>query len=93
MVGLIDPGSQTAKAGARVSIPVTSLGAVAGEALTYSAAGLPPGLSVGKGGTVTGTIALTAAAKAAATYRVTVSVKNAAGATATVTFSWKVSPA
>jgi GH25 family lysozyme M1 (1,4-beta-N-acetylmuramidase) len=92
-IGLIDPGGQSAKTGARVSLPVASLGASAGEALTYSAAGLPPGLAVAKGGTVTGTVAKAAAPKAATTYKVTVSVKNAAGMTATAAFSWRVSPA
>ena len=93
MVGLIDPGGQSAKCGSRVSLAVASLGAVAGEALTYSAAGLPPGLAIAKGGTIAGTITAAAAPKAATTYHVTVTVKNAAGATATATFSWKVSPA
>jgi GH25 family lysozyme M1 (1,4-beta-N-acetylmuramidase) len=92
-VGLIDPGAQSARAGARVSLAVTSLGAAAGEALTYSAARLPPGLSLGKGGTVSGTITAAAAPKSAVTYQVTVSAKNSSGATAAVTFSWKVSPA
>ena len=92
-VGLISPGSQSAKCGSRVSVAVASLGALAGETLTYSAAGLPPGLSVGKGGTIAGTVAATAAVKAAVTYRVTLLVKNAGGATATATFNWKVSPA
>jgi GH25 family lysozyme M1 (1,4-beta-N-acetylmuramidase) len=90
MIGLIDPGNQSTKAGTQVSLPVSSLGAVAGEVLTYSAAGLPPGLSIGKGGTVTGTVTAPAAAKGAVTYRVTVSVRNATGATATATFSWTV---
>ena len=76
-----------------MSLPVASLGAAAGEALTYSAAGLPPGLAVAKGGTVTGTVAKAAAPKAATTYKVTVSVKNATGMTATAAFSWRVSPA
>jgi GH25 family lysozyme M1 (1,4-beta-N-acetylmuramidase) len=93
VIGLINPGSQSARAGARVSLPVTSLGAVAGESLAYAASGLPPGLSVGKGGTVSGTITRAAAPKAAVTYRVTVSVKNGAGATAAAAFSWRVSPA
>jgi len=93
MVGLISPGSQAGRCGSRVSLAVTSLGAQAGEALTYSAAGLPPGLSIGKGGTIAGTIAASAAAKAPVAYRVTVSVKNAAGATAAAAFSWRVSPA
>jgi GH25 family lysozyme M1 (1,4-beta-N-acetylmuramidase) len=93
VIGLINPGSQSAKSGARVSLPVASLGAAAGESLTYSAAGLPPGLAVGKSGTVTGTVTPAAAPKAAVTYPVTVSVKNGAGATATTAFSWRVSPA
>ena len=93
MIGLISPGSQSAAAGARVSLPVTSLGALAGEALTYSAAGLPPGLSIGQAGTITGTITAAAAAKGAVTYRITVSVRNAASATATAAFSWTVRPA
>jgi GH25 family lysozyme M1 (1,4-beta-N-acetylmuramidase) len=93
MIGLIRPASQSSAAGARASLPITSLGALAGEALTYSAAGLPAGLSVSQGGTVTGTITAAAAAKAAVTYRVTVSVRNAAGAKATATFNWAVRPA
>ncbi len=96
-VGLIDPGSQSARAGARVSLAVTSLGAACGETLAYSAAGLPPGLSVSKGGTISGKVSGPGAKGAApgksVTYRVTLSVKNAAGATAAAAFSWKVTPA
>jgi GH25 family lysozyme M1 (1,4-beta-N-acetylmuramidase) len=92
-VGLIDPGAQSSRAGAKVSLPVGSLGALAGEALTWTAKGLPPGLSVHPGGTVSGTIAASAARTAAVTYKVSVSVRNSAGATTTDAFSWKVSPA
>jgi len=92
MVGLIDPGGQSSLAGARVSLPVGSLGAVAGEALKYAAAGLPPGLAVTAGGTITGIITAAAPAKAA-TYRVTLSVTNGTGAKATAAFSWQVNPA
>jgi GH25 family lysozyme M1 (1,4-beta-N-acetylmuramidase) len=96
-VGLMDPGSQSARAGARVSLAVTSLGAACGETLAYSASGLPPGLSVSKGGTISGTIKGTGATAVApgksVTYRVTLSVKNAAAATAAAAFTWKVTPA
>jgi GH25 family lysozyme M1 (1,4-beta-N-acetylmuramidase) len=92
-VGLIDPGSQSSVAGARVSLPVGSLGAAAGETLKYTAGALPPGLSVTAGGAVTGTITAAAAPAKAVTYRVTLSVKNGAGATATAAFSWQVTPA
>ena len=79
--------------GARVSLPAASLGAMAGETLKYTAAGLPPGLSVTAAGTITGAVATAAAPAKAATYRVTFSAANAAGETATVSFSWQVSPA
>ena len=93
MVGLISPGRQSARYGSRVSLGVTSLGAVAGEALTYAAAGLPPGLAIARDGTIAGKITAATAPKTAVTYRVTVTVKNTAGATAAATFSWAVSPA
>jgi GH25 family lysozyme M1 (1,4-beta-N-acetylmuramidase) len=93
MIGLIYPGTQSARCGSRVSLAVTSLGAVAGEALKYSAVGLPPGLAIASGGTITGTIPAAAAPKTATTYKVTVTVKNGAGTTATAFFNWKVSPA
>ncbi len=92
-IGLISPGTQSARVGARVSLPVTSLGATAGETLSYSASGLPPGLSIAKNGTVSGTVATAAAPKAAVNYHVTVSVRNAGGATAAMAFSWGVTPA
>jgi GH25 family lysozyme M1 (1,4-beta-N-acetylmuramidase) len=92
-VGLINPGAQSARTGATVSLKVGSLGSLAGESLSYTAAGLPPGLSVHAGGAITGKVASSAAAKAAVTYRVTVSAKNTAGATATAVFSWKVTAA
>lgn len=92
-VGLISPGAQSAVTGARVSLAVASLGAMAGEVLTYSAAGLPPGLSLGPGGTITGIIGPGAAVKTPVTYRVTITVRNAAGATSAATFTWKVRPA
>jgi hypothetical protein len=72
-----------------VSLSVGSLGALAGETLTFTASGLPPGVTARAGGTLAGTVARTAAAA----YKVTVTARNASGATGTVTFSWKVSPA
>ena len=54
---------------------------------------LAPGPSPGKGGTVSGSVTMAAAAKSAVTYQVTVSAKNSSGTTAAVTFTWKVSPA
>ncbi len=92
-VGLINPGTQSWRAGQQASLQLSSLGALAGESLAYTASGLPPGLSVRAGGLVTGKVPASAAAKGAVTYRVTVTARNTAGASGSVTFSWKVAPA
>ena len=89
-VGLVNPGSQSARARARASL---QLGALGGGPLSYTASGLPPGLAVRPGGLVSGTVAASAASTAAVTYRVTVTARNGAGATGTVSFSWRVTPA
>jgi GH25 family lysozyme M1 (1,4-beta-N-acetylmuramidase) len=92
LVGLINPGSQAAKTRARVSVSVRSLGALAGEAMTWSAAGLPPGLRVGAGGTIAGTVSPSAAPVAARVYHVTISARNSAGAIEKAAFAWQVTP-
>ena len=89
VVGLIDPGSQASKGGAKVGLQVASLDAVARATLKFTASGLPPGLSITAAGDITGTIKK-GTAGAVKTYRVTVTAKNGAGATASATFSWQV---
>jgi GH25 family lysozyme M1 (1,4-beta-N-acetylmuramidase) len=89
VVGLIDPGSQASKGGAKVGMQVASLDALARATLKFTASGLPPGLSITAAGDITGTIKK-GTAGAVKSYRVTVTAKNAAGATASVTFSWRV---
>jgi GH25 family lysozyme M1 (1,4-beta-N-acetylmuramidase) len=89
VVGLIDPGSQASKGGTKVGMQVASLDAVARATLKFTAAGLPPGLSITAAGDITGTIKK-GTAGAVKSYRVTVTAKNAAGATASATFSWQV---
>ena len=61
--------------------------AQAATGTSYSATGLPPGLAISSAGTVTG------AATAAGSYTVTVTAKNAAGATGSATFVWTTTPA
>src|SRR5580693_3563081 len=89
VVGLIDPGSQASKGGTKVGLQVASLDALARATLKFTAAGLPPGLSITAAGDITGTIKK-GTAGAVKSYRVTVTAKNAAGATASATFSWQV---
>ncbi|HEY1669695.1 MAG TPA: hypothetical protein VGG54_28695 [Trebonia sp.] len=76
-----------------MSLPVTSLGATAGESLAHSASGLPPRprrrqVRDGHRDHHAGR-----RAEGRRDVPVTVSVKDGAGATATVAFSWRVSPA
>ena len=89
MVGLIDPGRQASMGGATVGMQVGSLDALCRATLTFTAAGLPPGLSITRAGDITGTITK-GTAGAVRTYRVTVAARNAAGATGSATFSWQV---
>jgi GH25 family lysozyme M1 (1,4-beta-N-acetylmuramidase) len=89
VVGLIDPGSQASKGGAKVGLQVASLDALARATLKFTASGLPPGLSITAAGDITGTIKK-GTAGAVKTYRATVTAKNATGATASATFSWQV---
>jgi beta-glucosidase len=53
-----------------------------GSGLSYTASGLPPGLAMNAAGLVTGT------ASGADTYTVTVTGRNASGASGSVTFVW-----
>ncbi len=60
------PGTRQTLAGSAVSIQVRSLNALAGQPVTYSATGLPAGLSITPGGLISGT------ASAPGAYAVTV---------------------
>jgi GH25 family lysozyme M1 (1,4-beta-N-acetylmuramidase) len=91
-VGLINPGTETLRRGKLASLTISSLGKLAGEKLTYAAAGLPPGVTLRAGGVLAGTVAKSAS-KATVTYHVTVSARNASGGTGSVVFSWNVAPA
>jgi len=89
VVGLIDPGSQASKGGAKVGLQVASLDALARATLKFTASGLPPGLSITAAGDITGTIKK-GTAGAVKTYRATVTAKNGTGATGSATFTWQV---
>jgi carboxypeptidase T len=57
----------------------------AGGTLTFTATGLPPGLSISSTGVITGT------PTTSGNYSVTVTAKDAGGGTGTTTFTWQVS--
>ncbi|MFD8599524.1 M4 family metallopeptidase [Kitasatospora sp. NPDC059646] len=77
------PGNQSTALNASVNLAIKATGGTA--PLTYSATGLPTGLSINSStGVITGT------ATAAGTYNVTVTAKDSAAKTGTASFTWTV---
>jgi GH25 family lysozyme M1 (1,4-beta-N-acetylmuramidase) len=89
VVDLIDPGTQRDAPGSLVSsLQINSLNTAAGQSLTYTASGLPSGLSISSAGQITGTISASAAPAA---YKVVVTGTNpSSGATGSASFVWEV---
>jgi beta-glucosidase len=87
-VTLADPGPQEGIAGSAVSVPVSASDSTSGQALSYSATGLPAGTSISATtGSITGTPAATG------TSTVTVTARDGSGAFASASFTWTVAPA
>jgi len=87
-VTVTNPGNQTSTTGTAVSVPISASDSASGQTLTFSAAGLPAGLSINSS---TGVIS--GAPTTAATSAVTVTATDATGASGSATFTWKVSSA
>lgn len=87
-VTVTNPGAQTGTVGTAKSLQIQASDSAAGQTLTYSATGLPAGMSINSStGLISGT------PTAAATSSTTVTVKDTTNATGTTTFSWTISPA
>ncbi len=85
-VTVTNPGSQSAVVGTAASLQVKASDSAAGQTLTYSAAGLPAGFSVNaSSGLISGT------PTAAGTSNVTVTARDATGASGSASFTWAVS--
>jgi GH25 family lysozyme M1 (1,4-beta-N-acetylmuramidase) len=80
------PGPQRSTEGDPVSLPMYSLAALAGQTVTYTAAGLPPGLSISATGEITGVIS------DSGSYPVTVIEVPSSGPPQSVSFTWTVRP-
>ncbi|PYC80855.1 hypothetical protein C7C46_11965 [Streptomyces tateyamensis] len=78
------PGNQSTTTGGSVSLQISASDSASGQTLTYSATGLPTGLSISTSGLISGT------ASTAGPYNVTVTAKDPTGATGSTTFSWTV---
>ncbi|MEU8589792.1 putative Ig domain-containing protein [Streptomyces sp. NPDC048664] len=83
-VSVTNPGSQSTTTGGSVSLQISASDS-AGASLTYSATGLPTGLSINSStGLISGT------ASTAGTYQVTVTAKDSTGASGSTSFTWTV---
>jgi Putative Ig domain len=86
-VTVTNPGSQTSVVGTSVSLHIVASDSASGQTLTYSATGLPGGLSINSStGVISGTPTTTG------TSSVTVRAVDTTGASGTASFTWKVTP-
>jgi hypothetical protein len=87
-VTVTNPGNQTGTVGTPASLQISATDSQSGQTLTYSATGLPAGLSISStSGLITGT------PTTAANYSVTVTATDSTGAKGTASFTWDISAA
>ncbi|MFC0438261.1 alkaline phosphatase family protein [Kutzneria buriramensis] len=87
-VTVTNPGNQNGTVGAAASLPISATDSASGQTLTYTATGLPSGLSINSStGLISGT------PTTAGTSSVTVTATDTTHASGSTTFSWTVSPA
>jgi hypothetical protein len=87
IVTVTNPGNQTGKVGDAVSLQISATDSDPGQTLTYSATGLPEGLSISPDtGLITGT------PTTAQSRNVTVTATDTTGASGSATFTWKIDP-
>ena len=84
-VTVTNPGSQTGTVGTAASLQISASDSASGQTLTYSAIGLPAGLSISSStGLISGT------PTTANTYNVTVTATDTTGATGSAAFTWTI---
>jgi hypothetical protein len=87
-VSVGNPGSQTSTVGTAASLQIGATDSASGQTLTYSASGLPAGLSINSStGLISGT------PTTAGTSTVTVTATDSTGANGSASFAWAVSSA
>jgi hypothetical protein len=86
-VTVTTPPNQTSTVGTAASLQIQASDSASGQMLTYSATGLPAGLSINaSSGLISGTPTATGSGGA------TVTAKDTTGASGSATFSWTVNP-
>jgi beta-glucosidase len=83
-VGVVNPWGYSSPKGAAVSFTMQAVDSNAAQSLTYTATGLPPGISIASNGAFSGS------GSALGTYTVTVTARDSAGYSGTATFVWSV---
>jgi serine protease len=86
-VTVTNPGNKTGTVGTAVSLQISASDSASGQTLTFTAAGLPTGLSISSSGLISGT------PSAAGTFTVTVTATDTTGAHGSATFTWTISTA
>jgi serine protease len=87
VVTVTNPGNRTGTVGTATSLQITASDSASGQTLTYSATGLPAGLSINSSsGLISGT------PSTAATYNVTAKATDTTGASGTASFTWTINP-
>ncbi|WP_194910793.1 extracellular catalytic domain type 1 short-chain-length polyhydroxyalkanoate depolymerase [Catenulispora rubra] len=85
-VTVTNPGNQSAASGTPISaLQIHATDSASGQTLTYSATGLPPGLSVSFSGLISGT------PTSGGTFTTVVSASDTTGASGSTSFTWAVS--
>ncbi len=85
-VTVTNPGNQTGTVGTAVSLQIKATDSASGQTLTYTASGLPAGLSIKSStGLISGT------PTTAGNSSVTVTAKDTTGATGSASFTWTIS--
>jgi hypothetical protein len=85
-VTVTNPGDQSGTVGTAVHLDTEATDSSTAATLSYTARGLPPGLSISPTGLISGT------PTAVGSYSVTVTVSDDAGASGTASFPWTISP-
>jgi subtilase family serine protease len=85
-VTVTNPGAQTGTVGTAASLQISASDSAAGQTLTYSATGLPAGLTISGSGLISGTPTTAGSAS------VTVKATDTTAASGTANFTWTINP-
>ena len=86
MVTVANPGAQSGRVGTATSVQFRATDSGSGQTLTFSAASLPPGLTISASGLVSGT------PTTAGTFNSTITATDGTGASGSAAVTWTIAP-